>query len=459
MERNKTMVDFVSQINARADEVFSWHQSFGATERLTPPWYSAEILRQERVDQQDIKFLKTDDGILQERTTADSINRSIISQRIKSEKQSIEHTRNFTNFNDKTLIKETIKVNLLSSILPSFIIDSMIESKLAKEFNFRKFRIENDLRQHKKFAEMPRKNIAILGAPTTLAKQFKPFFTSGGHTVYSFVKRKPYPTAREIQLNTNNNNVGLASLKAIDTVLFFAQGENTKLTNLNIEKHLQEKLKELRLMIRSFQINQQYPETFIMMSNTCVYKNLKASITEYTQTSTETEIARYFLTLEHELKRLSDKGVRVVYARTGNILNAKSGILKDAVNKQKFAFCRQNYEHSKYLNWTSLDDAIYATNHIMFDETLHAGVNICSSMTINSNDLGKLLAKNTHRSFLFTLPAFIFKATCGNIMNEKIFQGNSVYPQKLKRAGFEFSLENINDALNWETGNLNSNLY
>lgn len=450
------MVKFVSQINARADDVYSWHQSFGSSERLTPPWANSELLRQENVNDQTVKFLKTDDGIMQEKTISNSLQRSITSERIKSDKESIQYIKSFDNLNNKTLIKETISINIFSSIIPEFIINSMIEKKLEKEFNFRKQRIEQDIKQHKKFMNMPRKNIAILGADQSLAKQFKPFFTSGDHKVYSFVKRKPYPTAREIQLNTNNNNVGLATLSSIDNVIFFASGEKTKLTSSNIDRILESKLKELRLLIKSFEVNKQYPESFIMISNTCVYKKLRASITELTPTDSSNEIARYYLTLEKELKRLSSKGVRVVYARSGNILSSKSGILKDAIQKQKFTMCRQSYDYNKYLNWTSLDDAIYATNHMLFDETMHGAINMCSSMSINSNDLGMLLSEKTHRPFLFTLPTFIFKQFYGNIMYDKFLQDNSVYPQKLKQAGFQFSLENIDDTLNWETGNLPS---
>lgn len=81
------MVKFVSQINARADDVYSWHQTFGASERLTPPWVNKELLRQEHIDDQTIQFMKTDSGILLEKTKSNKEKRSIISERIKSEQQ------------------------------------------------------------------------------------------------------------------------------------------------------------------------------------------------------------------------------------------------------------------------------------------------------------------------------------------------------------------------------------
>lgn len=447
------MVKFVSQINARADDVYSWHQTFGASERLTPPWVNKELLRQEHIDDQTIQFMKTDSGILLEKTKSNKEKRSIISERIKSEQQKMYHIKNFDKLENKTLIKETISVNMFSSILPEFIINSIIERRLEREFNFRQKRIERDIRQHQKFADQGRKNIAILGADSIMAKQFKPFFTSGNHKVFSFVKRKPYPTAREIQLNTTNNNVGLASLKQINSILYFALDSKTKLTEHNFDKILHSKIRELRLLIRSFEINKAFPESFIMMSNTCVYKPLKANITEFTPTSSDSKIAYFYLTLEKELARLREHGVRVVYARTGNILSAKAGILKDELVKQRYAMCRQSMDESKYINWTSVDDAIYATHHIMFDQAIFGAVNICSSMALNANDLSLLLAQKTRRPFLFSLPEFIFKRFCGNIMSEKVLQSNAVYPQKLKQAGFQFSLENIDDALNWETGN------
>lgn len=456
------MVKFVSQIDVKADEVYSWHQTFGANDRLTPPWLSRKLLRQEHNENETLQYTRTNSGIQIEKTLSDPQKRAIISEHIKSSQQSMQYIKSFNKLDNKTLIKETVSVNLFNSILPKSITEEVTSRRLEKEFHFRGKRIENDIKQHSRFANLPRKNIAILGASKSLANQFKPFFTSGNHNVFSLVKRKPYPTAREIQLNTNNGNVGLAGLKEIDTVIYFALGEKTSITEENFDKILNDKTQELRLLIKAFEVNKQYPESFTMMSSTCVYSAVGESITEFTPTKNDSKIAQFYLTLEKELEKLRLHGVRVTYARTGNILSARSGVLKHSIAEQKFAFCRQKLESTKYLNWVNLDDAIYATNHIIMNPAVFGPVNVCSSMSINANDLSSLLAEKTHRPFLFSLPKFLFKLFYGAIKQDQILQDHSVYPQKLKQFGFNFSFENIDDALNWETGNFfkpNQNMF
>ena len=451
------MVKFVSQINARAEEVYNWHQSFGADERLTPPWVSKQFLRQEHNDNQTLKFMKTFSGVQLEKVTSDQQNKSIVSEKIQSSQQKTLHYKSFNNLNNKTLIKETISVNFFNSILPESIINSILSKKLEREFNFRGQRIEKDLSQHKRFASYNRQNIAFLGADNDIARQFKPFFTSGGHSVFSFVKRKPYPTAREIQLNTTNRMVGLEKLQDINSVVFFPIDNKTKITDANFDKILKEKVSQLRLMISSFIVNKKFPETFIMMSDTCVYKDSNANNSENSQVDEKaSKMAFFYLTLEKELKNLEYNGVRVIYARAGNILTMKSGVLKNTLQQNKFTLSRTHANSSKYLNWVNLDDAIYATNQMLFDKRFYGPVNLCSSMTLGANDLALLIAQKTRLPILFSVPSFISKLFYGNINAERIYQNNSIYPQKLRECGFNFQFDNIDDTLNWETGSFNN---
>lgn len=447
---------FVSKINAKAEEVYTWHQKFGANERLTPPWVTTKLLRQEFNQDETLQYIKTNSGIQIEKTLANPNKRSITSETIRSSQQSVQHIKNFDKLEDKTLINETIKVNWFTSILPQFVMDTLIEKKLEKEFYFRGKRIENDLKQHAKFASMPRQNIAILGSNHQISSQFKPFFTSGGHNVFSFVKRKPYPTAREIQLNTQNGNTGFEQLKNLNSIIFFPLDDKIKLTEQNFDKILEEKRSELKLLINGIKSCEKAPESFIMISSTCVYKQLGENVTEMSPIEVENRMALFFTTLEKDLEALRLLGTRVVYARTGNILSARTGILKRTLNRQKFGLCRQLVDYDKYLNWVSLDDAIYATNYILLNPKAFGAINVCSSMTINPNDLSLLLTEKTHRPVLFSLPKFIFNLFHGKIKQDQILQSNSVFPQRLKQYGFNFNFENIDDALNWETGNFNN---
>lgn len=444
---------FVSKINAQAEEVYAWHQKFGANERLTPPWVTSKLLRQEFNQDEILQYVKTNSGIQVEKTIANPTSRSITSETIRSAQQSVQHIKNFDKFENNTLINETIKVNWFTSILPEFIVDSLIEKKLEKEFHFRGKRIENDLKQHAKFASMPRQNIAILGENDEISSQFKPFFTSGGHTVFSFVKRKPYPTAREIQLNTQNGNVGFEKLQNLNSIIFFPLDDKVKINEQNFDSILENKRDELKLLISSIKSCGKAPESFIMMSNTCVYKQTGLSSTEISPIEVENKMALFFTTLEKDLEELRLLGTRVIYARTGNILTARTGILKRVINRQKFGLCRQLVDYDKFLNWISLDDAIYATNFMILNPKVFGAVNLCSSMAINANDLSVMLTEKTRRPILFSLPKFIFNLFYSNIKQDQILQRNSVFPDRLKQFGYDFSFENIDDTLNWETGN------
>lgn len=445
------MANFITQINADVNDVYSWHQNFGASDRLCPPWSKSELLRQEFNQDENVKFVKTSLGILTQKIRNNDANKSIVSENILSENQSWHHVKDFSSQDNKTIVKETIALNIFSSILPQMLIEQLVAKKLQKEFTFRYKRIEHDLQQHKAFAKQPRQSIAILGN-SELTLQLKPFLTSGKHTVFNFVNRRPYPRAREIQLNINNGNVSLEKLNNIETVVFAPLDDTKSLRKLNINKTLDAKIKELRLLIQAFDSNKSYPKTFIMQSSTCVYSHNKSNEKSKRKIAAENKISLFYLTLEQELNRLKEKGVRVVLARTGNILSARSGILKDTINLQKFASIKYKTNNKLALNWISIDDAVYATHFMIMNQQINGAVDTCSSMTMTYEDLCLMVTSKLNKRAIISLPELLFKKVYGSVRQKQILQNVETYPKKLKQAGFKFIFENINDTLTWETG-------
>ncbi|MCP4355439.1 MAG: hypothetical protein GY793_07365 [Proteobacteria bacterium] len=457
------MARFTSKINAHPDDVYSWHQEFGSSERLSPPWSNGELLRHEYDNKHTLKFLKTNSGVVLEKAFANPLQKTITLEKIKSDYRKLRHIKNFKHDKQetgKTVINETVSVNIFSSLLPKSIGQFLYNKKLAKEFHFRGKRIENDIQQHAKFKEHKRQNIAILGSTNNIGKQFKPFFTSGKHAVFMCSKKKLYSpiNVKGIQIG-NKSQANLDKLKSIDSVIFFALDDyRTLKSERKVNAVFREKAAELYEMFRTFKENDQFPKTFIMMSSTCVYSDAQYSTTESDIATPHNKSSEYFLALENIAKKLEKYGTRVVIARTGTFLSASTGLLKDSIVKQKYAMCYQSMPETQFINWTTMDDAIYAVNHILFSYQLKGIVNVCSSMTLKANDLQMLLSKKLNKPFIFRLPEFVFKLFYDNISHEEILQNSSVYPKILKENSFNYKMNNIEDALNWETGNFNNNI-
>ncbi len=149
---------------------------------------------------------------------------------------------------------------------------------------------------------------------------------------------------------------------------------------------------------------------------------------------------------ENEAKRAETCGVRVVLLRTGIVLAKKGGALAKMVPLFKFFLGGPLGSGEQVMSWIHIDDEVRGIATALEDPFLQGPVNLTTPAHVTMNEFAATLGKVLRRPAVFRVHALMLRILLGE-MSEMLLTGQKVYPQKLKRAGFKFHFETLEEAL------------
>lgn len=152
------------------------------------------------------------------------------------------------------------------------------------------------------------------------------------------------------------------------------------------------------------------------------------------------------LAWENEARRAEAQGIRVVLLRTGIVLAKEGGALAKMAPPFHFFLGGPLGDGAQVMSWVHIDDEVRGILKILEDPLLRGPVNLTTSSPVTMDEFAEALGKILRKPAVFRVPAFILRALLGE-MSEMLLTGQKVYPQKLKRAGFQFRFETLEEAL------------
>jgi len=132
------------------------------------------------------------------------------------------------------------------------------------------------------------------------------------------------------------------------------------------------------------------------------------------------------------------RGIRVVHPRFGVILSPSGGALGKLLPPMKAGVGGRIGAGKQIMSWVSLDDAIYALHHALFDTSLAGPVNVVAPNAVSNGEFTHLLGEALHRPTMFPLPAPIVKLLFGEMGETVLLGGARVLPVRLSTARFSF---------------------
>ncbi len=218
--KQKTFIQ-KSVISTTAKDSFSWHERPGALQRLTPPWQNMRVTSQTgdiktgtRVRMVNIFF-----GVpitLEAKHIAYEKGKFFQDTLIKSPFASWVHSHSFFESENGTSILED-KINYRLPVYFPLFMKTLINKELKRIFRYRHDVFINDIKRHK-LSDKPL-TILLSGASGLLGSALIPFFTTGGHNVYTLVRRKPDPVKNELFWDPASNELDLSCIDHIDVVI------------------------------------------------------------------------------------------------------------------------------------------------------------------------------------------------------------------------------------------------
>jgi uncharacterized protein (TIGR01777 family) len=144
-------------------------------------------------------------------------------------------------------------------------------------------------------------------------------------------------------------------------------------------------------------------------------------------------------------------GTRVVLARTGVVLAASGGALRQLRPLFSVGLGARLGNGRQYMSWISLEDQVRALRFVIDDNRLSGPVNLTGPAPVTNAEFTSALGRAVSRSTPLVMPGFAVRAALGEFADETLLSGQRAIPAALERAGFEFEHKTVGEALRYAT--------
>jgi hypothetical protein len=435
---------FTSRFPCSAHDLYTWHSRAGALERLIPPWEKTSVVsRQGGIAPGGRVEMRMHLGPIPYRWIAHHVEdkpglmfRDIQKQGPFS---SWSHSHIFTDTAGGALLEDRIEFSLpLHHLLPGFL-KCHVHQILQKVFRYRHATLREDILLHQSCSRTPLR-ILVTGASGVLGRALVPFLTTGGHQVWTLVRRRPDPEKQEIFWDPLAGTIDVSTLPELDAVIHLA-GEYIGLNRWTAEKKqrvIDSRTLGTSLLAGTIAAMPVPPRVFLSASAVGFYgDNQNRSLDEETAAG-EDFISEVCSLWEKAAAPAEAAGIRTVLMRIGVVLTPKGGALQQLLRTAPCGFFRRFGSGGQYVSWIGIDDTIGAMLHCMTSPGLRGPVNIAAPRPVTNTELMQTLSTVLHRPLLPPIPAQVLRTIYGQMASEILLSGCDVSAAKLAASGFCF---------------------
>jgi uncharacterized protein len=140
-------------------------------------------------------------------------------------------------------------------------------------------------------------------------------------------------------------------------------------------------------------------------------------------------------------------GIRTAFLRTGIVLSAKGGALKQMLPPFRMGLGGRIGSGRQWMSWIDLHDETGVIRHILANESVRGPVNSVSPHPVTNAEFAKTLASVLSRPAIFPMPAFAARLIFGQMGEELLLGSQRVEPAKLVASGYVFQQPDLRQAL------------
>lgn len=190
------------------------------------------------------------------------------------------------------------------------------------------------------------------------------------------------------------------------------------------------------------------PRTFIAASAVGYYGDTGATEIDEQAPLGASFLAEVCQKWEAAAQPAHDAGVKVAHIRTGLVLAADGGLLKQVRPLVKLGVFGKLGDGTQYMPWISLTDEVAAIAFLL-DHPLAGPVNLTGPAPVTNATFTKAIGSALHRPTVLPVPGFAARIALGEFAGE-VLGGQRAMPVALLDAGFRFTHDTIEDALRAE---------
>ena len=271
---------------------------------------------------------------------------------------------------------------------------------------------------------------------------------AAGHEVVRLVRH--YTTSdQEIEWSPDRYSIALSRIEGFDAVVNLA-GESIAEGRWTEEKKLrirESRVKGTKLLGDALANLTNSPGTFICASAIGYYGNRGDEVLTEAGTPGDDFLAQVCKEWEEATALATEKGIRVVNARFGIILDKNGGALAKMLPPFRMGVGGKIGDGKQWMSWITLDDVIGALEFALENHSVAGPVNFVAPNPVTNAEFTKALGSALSRPTLLPVPAFGVRLLFGEMGEALLLGGQRVAPKRLMSEGYQFQHAQLDQAL------------
>jgi uncharacterized protein (TIGR01777 family) len=269
-----------------------------------------------------------------------------------------------------------------------------------------------------------------------------------GHEIFRLVRHAP-TSKTEVEWSPDRYSIALARIEGFDAVVNLA-GESIaegRWTDEKKRRIRESRVKGTKLLGDALADLTVPPKTFVCASAIGYYGNRGDELLTEASAPGDDFLAKVCAEWEQATALAAEKGIRVVNARFGVILDNNGGALKKMLPPFRMGVGGRIGRGKQWMSWIALDDVIGGIKFALANESVRGPVNFVAPNPVTNAEFTKTLGKVLSRPTIFPIPAFAINLMFGEMGEALLLGSQRVAPARLVGGGFGFSYPQLEAAL------------
>jgi uncharacterized protein (TIGR01777 family) len=289
------------------------------------------------------------------------------------------------------------------------------------------------------------KNILITGGTGLIGARLTELLLQNGYSVAHLGRTGKSSSVPSFRWDIENRFLDEKAFHNVDTVIHLAgAGVAEKRWTRNRKREiLESRTKSTRLLFDTLAKIQHSVNTLISISAIGYYGFDKGDVFIEESPAGNDFLANVTRQWEEEADRITGLKIRVVKLRTGVVLSAKGGALKELAAPVKYFVGVPLGTGNQIISWIHIDDLCGIFIKALTDKSIQGVYNAVAPNPVTNREMTKAIGAILNKPvFLPAVPAPVLKLMLGE-MAEIVLNGSRVSPKKIQRDGYIFKFTSL----------------